>query len=322
MDYFLILKDIIHFLQLTLPLIFFGFLCANTLKASSYLDLAGLPMRSIVRTARLPMVIAPALTLFFLSSWSGMSMLSHFFREKKVGEKSVFISIMIAQFPKAIHSVFFFQGPLVFSLLGQYIGSVLIISEIIMNIFIAVLGIIVGRTSFKKTEFLELTEKTDAFTHKSIHNKAKGQKCIEIFKATCIEFFSIVKVLVPTGVLLIILIDMGINNFISPYLVPIMDTIHLPPFTLVVIASAFVSQIAVITSAGTLVAMDGVSNMQCLLILFIARGIHLSIGYLKTSLPTNISLFGPSFGPKITGFECILTESWIMIMIFTTLLFQ
>lgn len=229
---------------------------------------------------------------------------------------------MIAQFPKSVHSVIFFQGPLVFSLLGQMVGGVLIASELGMNFIIASLGIIIGRKmlpvpSYQKSASDEMIRKDQ----KNWSGTWIDTGTI-IIMATLREFFQVAKVLIPTGVLFIVLLDLGISTVASSVLGPIMDYVHLPSFTVVVLASAFVSQIAVITSAGTLIAMDDVTVIQCLLILFIARAIHLGIGYLKTSLPTNISLFGPSFGPRVTGFECFLTESWIVLMILIVILFQ
>jgi hypothetical protein len=322
MEYLQIIGDIFHFFYLTLPLIFFGFLCANTLKATSYLDLAGLPMRAIARAAHLPSSSAPALTLFFISSWSGMGILSHFFHERKMGERSVLISVMVAQFPKAVNSVIFFQGPLVFSLLGQMVGGILIASELGMNFLIAIIGIFIGRKILAASSDHESEQAVMTGQKQETGSGTWMDIGVIIVKGTFHEFFQVAKVLIPTGVLFILLLDFGISNVASSLLGPIMNYIHLPSFTIVVLASAFVSQIAVITSAGTLIAMDGVSVTQCLLILFIARAIHLGIGYMKTSFPTNISLFGPLFGPRVTGFECFLTESWIGLMILIVILFQ
>jgi hypothetical protein len=315
MEFLQITGDILHFFYQTLPLIFFGFLCANTLRATGYLDHAGIPMRSVARAAHLPSSCAPALTLFFLSSWSGMGMLSHFFHEQKMEKRSIFVSVMIAQFPKAIHSVIFFQGPLVFSLLGQVIGGVLIGSELVMNFFITVIGILAGRRILRIPPEIQPGSGDIPIHTQETCDKTWLATTYAILKDTFGEFFQIVRVLIPTGIVLILLIDLGISTVVSSILDPIMNLVSLPSFTIIVLASALVSQIAVITSAGTLVAMDGITTIQCLLILFIARAIHLGIGYLKTSLPTNISLFGPVLGPRVTGLECLLTESWIGIMI-------
>ena len=316
----IILNNLIQFFQITLPPLFIGFLIANTLKSSSYLRHAGIPMNPVIRISYLPQICASVLTLFFLSSWSGMSMLSHYYHERILEERSIIATVLIAQFPKAMHSVIFFQAPIALSVLGVVLGGIIIASELILTFVIAAGGVVYARKHHPAHDYR--SEQIIQDPKISPNPELPWKEFISVsLKNTCLEFFKVARILIPTGAVLIIVLDLGISSLVSSYLDPLMQIVHLPSFSIIVIASAFVSQVAVLTAAGTLVDLKEVTVLQCLFVLFIARAIHLGIGYLKTSLPTNISLFDKDLGVRVTTVESLTMEGGLLVLVIITGIF-
>jgi len=304
-----------------LPLIFIGFLLSNLLKATRYLEYTNIPMASIAEMAHLPKMCSSVLTFFFLSSWSGMGMLSSFFREKIIGERDVIVTVLIAQLPKGLHSAIFFQAPVALAVLGYEIGFMLLFLELLVFSGIAVVGIFIGRRSlFKKPSEhggnieLPLSEE----------EKETGwlAKAGAILKISSCEFGKVALVLIPTTFLFIIILNLGLVEYSAEVLQPLMNTLQLPDAAVIVFAASFLSQIAVLSAAGTVVVIEQITALQCLEMLFIARVLHLGIGYVKTALPTNLALFGRNLGLRVTCVECFMVEAGLLCVILLLIILQ
>lgn len=107
-------------------------------------------------------------------------------------------------------------------------------------------------------------------------------------------------VLVPTVLVLLTLLNLGLQGFLEGIFEPLLSIVSLPPSSIMVLAASIPSQMAAVSAAGTLVSKGLVTPVQCLSLLFIARALHLGIGCFKIGLPANVALFGKSLGLKAT----------------------
>lgn len=322
MDISNIFSEAFRLFSMMLPLLFIGFLLSNLLQANRYLEYTSIPMSSLAEIANLPRTCSSILTLFFFSSWSAMGMLSSFFRERILGERDVIVTVLIAQLPKGLHSTIFFQAPVALPVLGYEIGGTLLFLELLMFTGITVIGIFAGRTLLVKTPpntgggaVLKIP-KTDETTSNRII------KARVILGESAREFWRVARVLIPTGIFFIIILDLGLEQYSAEILRPVMDCLDLPGSTVLVLGASLVSQIAVLSAAGTLIVKEQITALQCLEVLFIARALHLGVGYIKTTLPTNIALFGRSLGVKVTCVECFMVESGLTFIILLLIMKQ
>lgn len=322
MDYSLVFSEAMKLFSMMLPMIFIGFFLSNLLRATRYLEYTSIPMASITEMARLPKTCSSVLTFFFLNSWSGMGMLSSFFHKRILGERDVIVTVLIAQLPKGLHSAIFFQAPVALSVLGYEIGLILLFLELLVFASIAVTGVFIGR----RILFKKAPEYGDDTRLSISEEKVKENGCLaragSILKKSLCEFGKIALVLVPTTFLFIIILNLGLADYSAEVLQPFMNTLQLPDAAIIVFAASFLSQIAVLSAAGTIVVMEQITVLQCLEMLFIARALHLGIGYVKTALPTNIALFGRKLGLRVTCVECFMVETGLICIVLILVILQ
>ncbi|WP_440947158.1 hypothetical protein ACSAZL_02390 [Methanosarcina sp. T3] len=322
MDYSLVFSEAMKLFSIMLPMIFIGFFLSNLLRATRYLEYTSIPMASITEMARLPKTCSSVLTFFFLNSWSGMGMLSSFFHKRILGERDVIVTVLIAQLPKGLHSAIFFQAPVALAVLGYEIGLPLLFLELLVFAGIAVAGIFIGR----KILFKNPSEHGDNTELSISEEKEKETGCIAragaVLQKSFHEFGKVALVLVPTTFLFIIILNLGLAEYSAEALKPLMNSLRLPDAAVIVFAASFLSQIAVLSAAGTIVVMEQITVLQCLEMLFIARVLHLGIGYVKTSLPTNIALFGRKLGLRVTCVEGFMVETGLTCIVLLLIILQ
>jgi hypothetical protein len=314
--------EIFNFFKLTLPFIFLGFFIANLIRSSSYFDLIGVPMAGIARAAKLPAKCSLAFSMYLFNAWSGLGMLAGFFKDKTLEDRQVIVSIIVSQLPKCISNIIFFLGPVGLSVFGPWTGGAMVGIEFFMCLGIAVAGMIAGRMLFNGNA-REVDVNVQKRNVQPAGKKVKWKdKLKAALKDSVLEFIKISIVLVPSGALIITLLNAGIRESLASLLEPLMSCFGLPSSSLVVFAASLVSQVAAISATGTIAAKEGLPAMQCLLILVLARSIHLGIGSFRSGMPTNVALFGKSLGLKVTLIEFLTIQSGALAMILLLSLLQ
>lgn len=308
MDFLNVLLQILNFFRQVLPFIFIGFFIANLIKTSPYFDLIGLPMSYFARAAHLPAKCSSILSLYLLNSYSALAMLSENVREKTLEDKQVFITVVISYFPKGINTIILFLAPVALSVFGIVTGAGILIVEFTICIGITLAGIIGGRLFLNP---IPREEKNctkiplDVLSHKTGTWKSTLRKCLI---DSVQEFYEIALILIPTGAIIIILFNIGAQEYFTSFLSPLLAFFNLPASSIIVFAAAFVSQVAAISATGTVAVQENLSFIQCLIIYALSRSLHLGIGQIKSGLPTNIALFGKSLGIRVTALDFSLTQ--------------
>ncbi|MFP3910288.1 MAG: hypothetical protein ACOC5L_01165 [Halobacteriota archaeon] len=308
--------EAVEIFELILPFLFLGFFIANLIKLSPYLKYIGKPMSYLNSASRLPARCSPALTMFFLNNWSGLGILSDFKQNKLLNDKEVFVAVLVGQFPKGMRTIIFFMGPVTLSVLGVFLGGILLSLELSIYLGIAVIGMIAGRLILNPESDINpgVGNNPNTFV---FENSDKGwkEKLKEALIQSLREFKRIVIVLVPTVLVILILLDLGFQEFSIEVFKSILDIANLPSSSVTVLIASIASQMAAVSAVGTLIAKNIITPAQSLLLLFIARALHLGIGCFKTGLPINVALFGSSLGLKVTLAVYSLVELGIFLIV-------
>lgn len=326
MDLVNILQQILNFFWLTLPYIFLGFFVANLIKASPYLDLIGLPMSYIARTARLPRKCSTVFSFYLLNSWSALGMLSENYKEKNLRDKEIIITVLIGYFPKTINSIVFFLAPVALSVFGLWVGGSILGIELLICLGITMTGIIAGRilldpdTGHDTVDMrvhLPLPDSAPSLTNRfRVWTETLRHCFIDSLKG----FYEIAIVLVPTGAIVIFLFNIGVQDSFAYFLSPLLSTLNLPASSIMVFVAAFMSQVAAIAATGTVATQEGLTLLQCLMIYVLSRSLHLGIGQIKSGFLTNVALFGKTLGFKVSAIDfCMLqgaTACMVILLLF------
>lgn len=322
MDLYSTAAEIIHFFELTLPYIFLGFLIANLIKASPYFKLLGLPMSHVTRAAKLPPSCAMSLSMFLFNSWSALGMMADHFKEKAITDRQVIIMFLISNLPKSINSIVFFLAPVSLSVFGLWAGGALISVEFLLCLGIALAGIVAGRVVLGRYN-VAISHDPAVFSGLSGLSTPGGKfQIVKCLRDTVREFVKTSLVLVPTGAAIIVLLNLGIQEASLSFLTPFLHYFSLPTSSIIVFGASLVSQVAAISSTGTIAAKEGLAVVDCLLIFTISRSIHRGIGSIRTGLPTNVAFFGKDLGLKVTVMDFATTQGGMLVAIIVLFLLR
>jgi len=247
--------------------------------------------------------------MFFVNNWATLAMLSDFYRRKLVSDKDVIVTMLVGFFPKGIHVTLFFMAPIALPVLGLSIGGSYILMELSIYLAITAVGIGIGRLWLSSQSPVEFEE----HYHDAIEwlNQLKMS-----LKESVTQFKKIVVAFVPTVIVVLLLLDLGLLDSVTEAFEPILYSVGLPSSSMIVIAASLMSQMAAIGAVGTLLASGLISPLQCLILLFMAHFLHMGVGCIRLGLPMNISLFGRSLGLKATLITYSMLELGTVAIIF------
>jgi len=287
--------------KIMVPPIFIGFFIASFIRASSYLNYLSLPTTRLASISHLPSDCSSAMTLFLVNNWAALAMLSEEHRLGKLGDRELIVAMLVGSIPKGVNNSILYFVPVAISVLGIRTGVIYILLDLSANLVVATAGIFAGRLIFKPRGLKILAEKT--------YESARWWKRL---KPSLVESISsskkIIKILIPT----IFLAQLAIDYIL---LLPIVEKYNslIQPFglsssSLIVLLASVVSQSAALVACGTLLDNASISPKSCLVLLFIARFLHLGIGFIRIGIPAYVSYFGGTLGIRVAAIEYLLIE--------------
>jgi len=302
--------EALEIFKLVLPFMFFGLFLASLIRLSPYFKHIGLPMSRLASISNLPAECSTVLTMFFVNNWATLAMLSDFYQKKLVSEKEVIVTMLVGFLPKGVHVTVFFMAPIAIPVLGLSIGGAYILIELSIYLAITAVGIGLGKLWFSPRAPREFEER--------YHDVSPWLERLKIsLKESVAQFKKIIVVFVPTVIVVLLLLDLGLLETITEDLGPILNSVGLPSSSMIVIAASFMSQMAAIGAVGTLLGSGLISPLHCLILLFMAHFLHIGIGSIRLGLPMNLSLFGKSLGLKATLITYSMLELGTAFVIFS-----
>ena len=305
-----IIFEALEIFKLVLPFMFFGLFLASLIRLSPYFKHIGLPMSRLASTSNLSAECSTVLTMFFVNNWATLAMLSDFYRKKLVSEKEVIVTMLVGFFPKGVHVTVFFMAPIAIPVLGLSVGGVYILMELLIYLGITAVGIGLGRLWL----YPQMPGEFEAGNREAT---AWPERLKISLKESVAQFKKIVVVLIPTVIVVLLLLDLGMLDPITEACAPLLESVGLPSSSMIVIAASLMSQMAAIGAVGTLLGSGLLSPLHCLILLFMAHFLHMGIGCIRLGLPMNISLFGRSLGLKTTLITYSMLELGTALVIFS-----
>jgi hypothetical protein len=288
--------------KVMIPPIFLGFFVASIIRSSSYFRYLSLPTSRLASVANLPAECSAALTLYLMNSWTALAMLSELHKKKAINDNDLIVAVLIGFIPKGFHSMIFFSVPVAVSVLGLHAGGVYVCLDMLASFFVAFVGIFVGRSMLKHRASLIIAEEDQILAEKWTVKIMNG------LKESVHSSARIIKILIPTIFLAQLAIDYVLLLPVVETYSSIVEPLGISSSSLIVLLASVVSQSAALVASGTLLSNGSISAMGCLLLLFVARFLHLGIGFFRIGIPSNISYFGSYAGLRVTVIEYLLIE--------------
>jgi len=300
--------------KVMIPPILLGFFVASIIRSSSYFRYLSLPTSRLASAANLPVECSAALTLYLMNSWAALAMLSELHKKKTINDNDLIVAVLIGFIPKSFHSTIFFSVPVAVSVLGLHAGGIYVCLDILASIFVGFVGIIVGKSILKNRESIIIDEENRIFAEKWT------VKIINGLKESMRSSKRIIKILIPTIFLAQLATDYILLLPVVETYNSIVEPLGVSSSSLVVLLASVVSQSAALVASGTLLNNGSISVTGCLLLLFMARFLHLGIGFLRIGIPANLSYFGSHVGLRVTVIEYLLIEIANILIILTLIL--
>ena len=208
-----------------------------------------------------------------------------------------------------------FSLPVALSVLGPQTGGLYVCLDLLANFFVAGIGILAARRLLSaKALTLECEEDPEQWYGWVAILKTGLKECLS-------SSINIIKVLVPTIFLAQLAIEYVLVLPIVERYNSLVEPLGFSSSSLIVLMASVVSQSAALVASGTLLKEGSLNTVSCLLLLFMARFLHLGIGCFRIGIPANVSYFRGSLGLRVTAIEYSLVEVANILMILMTFLF-
>jgi len=301
--------------QVMIPPIVIGFFLANVIRRSPYFRYLTMPTAWLAAVSRLPAECSAALTLFLINSWAALALLSEVHRKRQINDRELIVAVLVGFIPKGLNNMLIFSLPVALSVLGPQTGGLYVCLDLLANFFVAGIGILAARRLLSaKALTLECEEDPEQWYGWVAILKTGLKECLS-------SSINIIKVLVPTIFLAQLAIEYVLVLPIVERYNSLVEPLGFSSSSLIVLMASLVSQSAALVASGTLLREGSLSIVSCLLLLFIARFLHLGIGCFRIGVPTNISYFQGSLGLRITAMQYSLIEVANIMILFLLFLF-
>ncbi|MCK9407162.1 MAG: hypothetical protein M0Q47_12235 [Methanothrix sp.] len=301
--------------QVMIPPIVIGFFLANVIRRSPYFRYLTMPTAWLAAIARLPAECSAALTLFLVNSWAALALLSEAHKNRQINDRELIVAVLVGFIPKGLNSMLIFSLPVALSVLGPHTGGLYVCFDLLANFFVAGIGILAARMMLAPRE--SMTTKGDETTSAGDWKVILREGLHECISSS----IKITRVLVPTIFLAQLAIEYVLVLLIVERYNAAIEPLGFSSSSLIVLMASVVSQSAALVASGTLLKEGSLNTVSCLILLFMARFLHLGIGCFRIGIPANVSYFRGSLGLRVTAIEYSLVEVANILMILMIFLF-
>ncbi|WP_456370299.1 hypothetical protein [Geoglobus sp.] len=277
-------------LELVLPRMFAGMVLAGVLFSTPKFRKIAKSFERLAKTANLKSGVPVA--AFFADRYAALSILSEMRRRGVISDREVIVCTIVGTFPMSVRSVLLVMGPLALSSLGLRYGLTYILLELGSKLLVTLIGVLAGR------RYLE-----GGVVSIKFQTSVKGSVAQSIR-----QFVRVAAILISSVFAVLLLVDAGLNR------------VPLATSQLAIVSAGAGSTVAGIGVAGSLMAKGLVSGKDALLNLIIAQMLHRVVEGLRSSMPANISMFGPYLGSRLTVITFLAGELGCLISLAMLLL--
>jgi hypothetical protein len=300
-------------LSLTLvPLVFLGLVFASLAYRVRRVKKAAICLMPLCKAARLPPCCSLYFLLCFLNPPAATMTLVEFRGKGLIGDKTVIVASLVGGLPVMVYVTTFFTVPVTLPILDISTAFLLLASFIACGVIQTGLGVILGRTVLVRGRIKGDVERV------WLGESASWKKSlISSLKEASISIWEVTKRLVPTLFVAFLFIHSGIMALFAKAATPLSLLTGLPTESVQVTATAAVNFVAAIGIGSSLSEVGLLTGKQVVLSLMCGLFIFNMIELFHTTLPYNISFFGPKLGVKVafTTFFAIGASEAVMMML-------
>jgi hypothetical protein len=299
-----VLPDVLKLWKSVLSSMFMGCFLGNLFQNTVLLQHLGRVMHPLARLGRLPVGCATSLTLCLADRIAGYAMLAELKNTGVVGAREVVVSFLVSALPTGIYFTIFFIGPAVIASLGCRTGAVYLAIYLGISLMIGAVGMLLGRL------LLPLPDQGQEEGDRSRETVRLSwrDKLAKAVRRTLPAFCRLAVVFMPVTFLVSILLHTDIVNQILRQVEPIISYLGLPAPVILVITTGVISMIAAIGTLGPILQAGLVTPAEAVIALLVTSVLHYLYEFWSSGLPTNISIFGPKLGGKVSLAALVVRE--------------
>ncbi|MFZ5639223.1 MAG: hypothetical protein ACOY4Q_00825 [Bacillota bacterium] len=299
-----VLPDVLKLWKNVLPSMFVGCFLGNLFHNTVLLQRLGRGMRPLARLGHLPAGCATSLTLCLVDRIAAYTMLAGLKNNGVVGAREVVISYLVSALPTGLYFTIFFFSPAVIASLGYRTGAMYLAIYLGISLIISAIGLLLGRLLLPWPGWGQ--EGHDQ-SRKAVHISWRD-KLIAAAQRTIPAFCRLAMVFMPVTYLVSILLHTEVVNQILRQVGPVLSYLGLPGPVLFVITTGVMSMIAAIGILGPILQAGLVTPAEAVTALLVTSVLHYLYEFWSGGLPTNISIFGPQLGGKVSLAALLVRE--------------
>lgn len=299
-----VLPDVLKVWKNVLPSMFVGCFLGNLFHNTVLLQRLGRGMRPLARLGHLPASCATSLTLCLVDRIAAYTMLAGLKNNGVVGAREVVISYLVSALPTGLYFTIFFFSPAVIASLGYRTGAMYLAFYLGINLMISAVGLLLGRLLLPWPDW---GQEAHYQSRKAVHISWRD-KLIAAAQRTIPAFCRLAMVFMPVTYLVSILLHTELVNQILQQVGPVLSYLGLPGPVLFIITTGVMSMIAAIGALGPVLQAGLVTPAEAVTALLVTSVLHYLYEFWSGGLPTNISIFGPQLGGKVSLAALVVRE--------------
>lgn len=298
------LPDVLKLWKNVLPSMLLGCFLGNLFYNTVFLRRLGRGMRPLARLGHLPEGCATSLTLCLVDRIAAYTMLAGLKNTGAVGAREVVVSFLVSALPTGLYFTIFFFSPAVIASLGCRTGAAYLAIYLGISLMVSAVGLLLGRLLLQRPgRGQEGRDKSREAIHTSWRDKlaAATRRTIPAFCRLAVVFMSVT-------FLVSVLLHTDLVSQILRQVDPVLSCLGLPGPVLFVITTGVMSMIAAIGTLGPILQAGLVTPAEAVAALLVTSVLHYLYEFWSCGLPTNISIFGPTLGGKVSLAALLVRE--------------
>lgn len=299
-----VLSDVLKLWKNVLPSMLLGCFLGNLFHNTVFLQRLGRGMLPLARLGHLPAGCAASLTLCLIDRIAAYTMLAGLKNTGAVGAREVVVSFLVSALPTGLYFTVFFFSPAVIASLGCRTGAMYLAIYLAISIMVSAVGLLLGRLLLPQPgQGQEGREQSREAVHISWRDKlaAAARRTIPAFCRLAVVFM-------PVTLLVSILLHTDLVNQILRQVDPVLSYLGLPGPVLFVITTGVMSMIAAIGTLGPILQAGLVTPAEAVAALLVTSVLHYPYEFWSGGLATNVSIFGPKLGGKVSLAALLVRE--------------
>ena len=297
-----VLPDVLKLWKNVLPSMLLGCFLGNLFYNTVFLQRLGRGMRPLARLGHLPAGCATSLTLCLVDRIAAYTMLAELKNTGAVGAREVVVSFLVSAFPTGLYFTVFFFSPAVIASLGCLTGAMYLAIYLAISIMISAVGLLLGRLLLPRPGQGGIEQR-----RKAVHTSWRD-KLVSAMRRTVPAFCRLAVVFMPVTFLVSILLHTELVSQILRQVDPVLSYLGLPGPVIFVITTGTMSMIAAIGTLGPILQAGLVTPSEAVAALLVTSVLHYLYEFWSGGLPTNISIFGPKLGGRVSLAALVVRE--------------